>query len=182
MMPTFYSKDTFPVFRIRSIQRFWLLLSRHVFVPWKHTLASWPTSSQCVASLHSLETLKFLRVWYVVVVCAQHAESLQSCRTLWQCGPSPVRLLCPRDSPGKNTGVGCHALLQGIFPTQGSNPSLSHLLYSPAGSLQLAPPGKPIHSLLHVQFSESYSFRQKASWKAFLTHLIQTKLCHSCAR
>ena len=29
------------------------------------------------------------------------------------------------DSPGKNTGVGCHALLQGIFPTQGSNPGLS---------------------------------------------------------
>ena len=31
-----------------------------------------------------------------------------------------------RDSPGKNTGVGCHALLQGIFPTQGSNPGLPH--------------------------------------------------------
>ena len=30
----------------------------------------------------------------------------------------------PGDSPGKNTGVGCHALLQGIFPTQGSNPGL----------------------------------------------------------
>ena len=30
------------------------------------------------------------------------------------------------DSPGKNTGVSCHALLQGIFPTQGSNPSLPH--------------------------------------------------------
>ena len=30
------------------------------------------------------------------------------------------------DSPGKNTGVCCHALLQGIFPTQGSNPSLPH--------------------------------------------------------
>ena len=30
------------------------------------------------------------------------------------------------DSPGKNTGVGCHALLQGIFPTQGSNPGLTH--------------------------------------------------------
>jgi len=29
-------------------------------------------------------------------------------------------------SPGKNTGVGCHALLQGIFPTQGSNPGLRH--------------------------------------------------------
>ena len=31
----------------------------------------------------------------------------------------PSRLLCPWDSPGKNTRVGCHALLQGIFPTQG---------------------------------------------------------------
>ena len=30
------------------------------------------------------------------------------------------------DSPGKNTGVGCHALLQGIFPTQDSNPGLSN--------------------------------------------------------
>ena len=30
------------------------------------------------------------------------------------------------DSPGKNTGVACHALLQGIIPTQGSNPDLPH--------------------------------------------------------
>ena len=30
------------------------------------------------------------------------------------------------DSPGKNTGVGCHALLQEIFPTQGWNPGLPH--------------------------------------------------------
>ena len=35
-------------------------------------------------------------------------------------------LLCPQDSPGKNTGVGCHALLQGILLTQGSNPDLLH--------------------------------------------------------
>jgi len=39
-------------------------------------------------------------------------------------GLQPTRLLCPWDSPGKNTGVRCHALLQGIFPTQGSNPRL----------------------------------------------------------
>ena len=31
----------------------------------------------------------------------------------------PARLLCPRDSPGKNTEVGCHSILQGIFLTQG---------------------------------------------------------------
>ena len=34
--------------------------------------------------------------------------------------------LHPRDFPGKNTGVGCHFLLQEIFPTQGLNPSLTH--------------------------------------------------------
>ena len=36
-------------------------------------------------------------------------------------GLQPTRLLCPWDFPGKNTGVGCHFLLQGIFPTPGSN-------------------------------------------------------------
>ena len=39
-------------------------------------------------------------------------------------GLQPARLLCPWDSPGKNTRVGCHSLLQGTFPTQGSNPGL----------------------------------------------------------
>ena len=38
----------------------------------------------------------------------------------------PTRLLWPWDSPGKNTRMGCHFLLQGIFPTQGSNPGLPH--------------------------------------------------------
>ena len=41
------------------------------------------------------------------------------------------------DSPGKNTGVGCHALLQGILPTQGSNPCLTHLLHWQMGYLTL---------------------------------------------
>ena len=39
-------------------------------------------------------------------------------------GLYPARLLCPWDSPGKNTGVGCHALPQGSFSTQGSHPGL----------------------------------------------------------
>ena len=42
------------------------------------------------------------------------------------CDPVGARLLCPWGSPGKNTGVGCHSLLQGIFPTQESNPGLLH--------------------------------------------------------
>ena len=53
------------------------------------------------------------------------AQSLQSCSIfLWLYGLQPARLLCPWDSPGKNTGVGCHFLLQGILPTQGSNQGL----------------------------------------------------------
>ena len=47
------------------------------------------------------------------------------------------------DSPGKNTGVGCHALLQEIFLTQGSNLYLLHLYHWQADSLPLAPTGKP---------------------------------------
>ena len=41
-------------------------------------------------------------------------------------GLQPARLLCPWDSSGKITGIGCHTLLQGIFPTQGSNPAFPH--------------------------------------------------------
>ena len=52
-------------------------------------------------------------------------------------------LICPWNFPGKNTGVGFRFLLQGIFPTQGSNLGLFCLLYRQAGSLLLVPPWKP---------------------------------------
>ena len=54
------------------------------------------------------------------------AKLLQSCPTLRPQRRQPTRLPRPWDSPGKNTGVGCHFLLQGIFLTQGSNPGLLH--------------------------------------------------------
>ena len=56
----------------------------------------------------------------------------------------PTRLPCPWDSPDKNTGVGCHALLQKIFPTQGLNPHLLCLLHWQVGFLPLAAPGKTV--------------------------------------
>ena len=73
-----------------------------------------------------------------VLPCARHAwraqgqqklkasESLsrvQLSATPWTVAP---RLLCPWDSPGRNTGVDCHLLLQRVFPSQGSNPGLLH--------------------------------------------------------
>ena len=53
------------------------------------------------------------------------------------------RILCPWDSSGKYTGMGCHSLHQRTFPTQRSNPCLLCLLRWQAGSLPLVPPAKP---------------------------------------
>ena len=61
------------------------------------------------------------------------------------------RLLCPWDSPGKNTGVGCCALFQGNFLTQRSNLLLLHLPHGQIGSLPLAPPGNPVPNLMWLQ-------------------------------
>ena len=72
-------------------------------------------------------SIYFLNILYNWYVC-MHAKSLQSCPTLqcyrWQ----PVRVR-PWDFPGKNTWIGCHALFQGIFPTQESNPHLLWLMH-----------------------------------------------------
>ena len=65
-----------------------------------------------------------------------------------------ARLLCPWDSPGKNTGVGCRALLQGLFLTQGSNLRVLCLLHLQAGCLPLAPPGRPQVSCTQYFFIE----------------------------
>ena len=46
--------------------------------------------------------------------------------SMWRHEWQPTRLCRPWDFPGKNTGVSCHFLLQGMFPTQGSNPGLLH--------------------------------------------------------
>ena len=61
-----------------------------------------------------------------------------------------VSLLCPWESPGKNTGVGYHSLLQGIFPTQGLNLHLLCLLHWQASSLLLVLPR--IYIIMHIVF------------------------------
>ena len=79
-------------------------------------------------------------LWYVHDVCVLCLVA-QSCPAL--CDPmdcSPPGSTVHGDSPSKNTGVGCHALFQGNFLTQGSNPGLLHcrqILYclSQQGSL-----------------------------------------------
>ena len=93
------------------------------------------------SSFSSSRLLTTITTWLVLCVlrraCREKASEprlacsvAQSCPTLRPHGLQPARLLHPRDSPGKNTAAGCHFLLQGLFPTQGSNPCcLLCLLY-----------------------------------------------------
>ena len=54
-------------------------------------------------------------------------------------GLQAARLLCPWHFSGKNTGMGCHFLLHGIFQTQGSNLRLRHFRWSPASHTDSSP-------------------------------------------
>ena len=86
-------------------------------------------------------SIAFFIFWYKMYVCwavLSHSVVSDSLRPRRL---QPARPLCPWDSPGKNTEVGCHALLQGISRTQGSN---LHLLHWQVSSLPLSSPGKMI--------------------------------------
>ena len=68
----------------------------------------------------SCSLVDLVRSIVVVFSCSVMSDSAAP----WTFGAA--RLLCPWDFLGKNTGVGCHFLLQGIFQIQGSNPHLLH--------------------------------------------------------
>ena len=72
--------------------------------------------------------------------------------------PTPARLLCEWNSPGMTTGVGCHFLLWGIFPTQGSNPDLPHC--------------RQIHYRLNHLFSEHYIKVESYDFWPFITSFL----------
>ena len=95
-------------------------------------------------------------IWKGILECDRikfgwDEHSFNNCLATW--------LLCPWDSLGKNTRVGCHALLQGIFPIQGLNLPPLHLLCWQSGFLLLVLHSKSIiylfhmDSVLHVLFS-----------------------------
>ena len=81
--------------------------------------------------------------------------------------PPPPRFLCSWDSPGNNTAVGSHSLLQGIFLTQGIEPES---LMSPelTDSLPLAPPGKPRKFKVQINKKMDYFFFFNIPTKALL--------------
>ena len=70
----------------------------------------------------------------------------------------PIGLLCAWESPGKNTEVGCHAVLQEIFPTQGSNPHLLCLLHGKWILCPLNHQGSPFCILVVLKFTQTILF------------------------
>ena len=84
---------------------------------------------------HSFIMLAFGCICVGVLNCSVVSDSL------WPQRLKPTRLFCPWASPDKDTGVGCHFLLQGIFLTQGLNP---HLLHWQADSLPLSHLSSPL--------------------------------------
>ena len=77
-------------------------------------------------SVRALQRKRSNRMYVCVYIYKMKGSRSVVSDSLWPHGLWPTRLLRPWDSPGKNTGVGCHFLLQGIFPTKGSNPGLPH--------------------------------------------------------
>ena len=80
----------------------------------------WPVSRPLCKGLgfHSCD-------WFMTVCMCMLSHSVMS-HSWWPHGLQSARLLCPRDSPGKSTGVGCHFPFLGIFPDQGLNLRLLH--------------------------------------------------------
>ena len=97
-------------------------------------------NTKFITAIRSLKRHKGLRKPYksrqwCMPVCSVASVMVDS---LQHHGLQLARLLSPWDSPGKNVGVGCHFLIQGIFPTQGLN---LHLLHWQADSLPLSHQG-----------------------------------------
>ena len=89
------------------------------------------------------QLLSFILYQYCCLVTGSNRTPLRPHRL------QPTRLLCPCDFPSKNTGVGCHFLLQGTFSTQGSN---THLLHQQEDSLPLSYLGSHVPILAYIKW------------------------------
>ena len=113
----------------------------------------WQADSSPLSHLGSL--------YYLLVLCL----IAQSCLIL--CDPMDCSLpssSVPGVSPGKNSGVGCHALLQEMFPTQGLNPGLLHCMWI---LYHLSHQGIP-----RILEWVAYPFSRKSSWPRNQTRVL----------
>ena len=135
---------------LRYVQKYF---SSHV-KSWSWRKEKWPNSSKQMKEIlkHREASVNLVQASCMIVIkalCCHLAAFLLflTCYVTSVISDSwtvALQTLLSMGSPGKNTGVGCHSLLQGIFPTQGLNPHLLCLLHCQADSLSLVPPGKSL--------------------------------------
>ena len=99
-----------------------------------------------------------MHVWF-----AAAAKSSQSCPTVQPQRRQPTRLLCPWDSLGKNTGVGCHFLLQCVKVKSESETAQSCLTL--CNPMDCSPPGSSAHGIFQARVLEwgAIAFSSQAS-------------------
>ena len=132
-----------------------------------YTQGQHPHSSQVLTSytthIHTHNFLTSLSLGYLCTV--QDSSVAQSCLCDPH-GPSPTRLLCPRDSPGKSTGVGCHFLLQCMKVE--SESEITQLCLTLRDPMDCSPPGSSIHGIFRATLME---------WGAIAFSPLYTILC-----
>ena len=85
----------------------------------------------------------------LLLLLLSHFSSVQLCVTPRR---QPTRLLCPWDSPGKNTGVGCHCLLHCVKVK--SESEVAQLCLTPSDPMDCSPPGPSIHGIFQARVLE----------------------------
>ena len=156
----------------------WVAKSQTQLSDWTTTL-SWETTSQIYSSPILTSSVPFRSLWprsyrsrlcvccvltrfSHVWLCNHSIEACQASLSMWI-----LR---------QGTRVGCHALLQGIFLTQGLNPLLLGLLLWQAGSLPLATPGKPLNTQSTWQMSSTVANNKEVCGHVHFSHWTQVSL------
>ena len=108
--------------------------------PWEVGRAVELRKPKCLAQSHT-------------AAAAAAAKLLQSCPTLQPQRWQPTRLPCPWDSPGKNTGVGCHFLLQCMKVK--SESEVAQSCPTPSDPMDCSLPGSSVHGIFQARVLES---------------------------
>ena len=114
---------------------------------WK-TLLTWGRKQ--ASRLEKPRELKYIYIYVCVCVCVLSHSPMS--KSFQPCGLHPARLLCPWDIPGKDTGLGCHFFLQGMFQTQRLNlcPLHRQMNFLPLSYLEIPRRPTPKHVIINI--------------------------------
>ena len=112
---------------------------------------------------------------YCICATSKAAKSLQSCPTLWRTHRrQPTRLPRPRGSPGKNTGVGCHFLLQCMKVK--SESEVAQLCPTLSDPMDCSLPGSSAHGILQARVLEWVAIKSTLQKLCSFTSIYSTKI------